>query len=339
MSVAETIMNWKQQTVLVTGGAGFIGSHLCHALQERDASVVVLDNFSTGNNKNLSEISKDITVVDGSVTDETAVEEAMTGCDTVIHQAFPYGQSGMGLDDQYIDTGIDGTFNVLERAVREDIDKVVYASSVAVYGVQEYVPLDEEHQTEPFLPYGTTKLAGEQYCRNFAQLYGLDTVSLRYFYAYGPRYAQFGHNALMAFLSRALDGKPLHVYGDGTQVRDYTYISDIVSGTLAATTADTSDGRAYNISHGTGVTIQDLAELVREVCQVDVEIQNVEPDHSRFSDDYCQIPVGMTKKENGEWIDERDYVADVTRAKDELNYEPSVELREGIKQTAGWIQS
>ena len=332
-------MNWERQTVLVTGGAGFIGSHLCHTLRNRGASVVVLDNFSTGITDNLSNFDSEVTVINGSVTDEAKVEQAMTGCDTVIHQAFPYGQSGMGLDDQYIDTGIEGTFNVLERAVREDIDKVVYASTVAVYGIQEYLPLDEEHPTEPFLPYGTTKLAGEQYCRNFARLYGLDTVCLRYFYAYGPRYARFGHNALMAFLSRALDNKPLHVYGDGTQIRDYTYVSDIVAGTLAATAANATDGRVYNISHGTGLTIRELAELVRDVCQTNVDIQNLEPSHARFSDDYCQIPVGMTTKEDGEWIDERDYVADVTRAREELGYEPVVDVREGVKRTAEWMRS
>lgn len=332
-------MNWEQQTVLVTGGAGFIGSHLCQALRVRGASVIVLDNFSTGTTDNLSNLDTGVTVIDGSVTDETAVEQAMTGCDIVIHQAFPYGKSGMGLNDQYIDTGIDGTFNVLEQAVREDIDKLVYASSVAVYGIQEYVPLDEEHPTEPFLPYGTTKLTGEQYCRNFARLYGLDTVTLRYFYAYGPRYAQFGHNALMAFLSRALNGEQLHVYGDGTQVRDYTYISDIIAGTLAATAAETSDGRVYNISHGTGLTIRELAELVRDACQATVEIQNVEPDRSRFSDEYCRIPVGMTTKEDSEWIDERDYVADVTRAQEELDYEPAVDVREGVRRTAEWMRS
>ena len=332
-------MNWEQQTVLVTGGMGFIGSHLCYALRERGASVVVLDDFSTGTTDNLSNLDTEVTVIGGSVTDETAVEQAMAGCNIVIHQAFPYGQSGMGLNDQYIDTGINGTFNVLERAVREDIDKLVYASSVAVYGIQEYVPLDEEHPTEPFLPYGTTKLAGEQYCRNFARLYGLDTVSLRYFYVYGPQYSNFGHNALMAFLSRALDGEQLHVYGDGTQVRDYTYISDVIGGTLAATAAKTSGGRVYNISHGTGLTIRELAELVRDVCQTTVEIQNVEPDRSRFSDEYCRIPVGMTTMEDSEWIDERDYVADVTRARQELDYEPAVDVREGVRRTAEWMRS
>jgi len=147
-----------------------------------------------------------------------------------------------------VEDGAIGTFNVLRAAVENKIRKVLYASTVAVYGRQEYLPIDEKHPKNPFLPYGATKLLGELYCSTIHNVFGIDTVSVRYFNVYGPRYATFDHSAMVNFLNRVVGNKELLIYGDGSQVRDYTYIDDIVNGTLLALKKDNTIGDVYNIA-------------------------------------------------------------------------------------------
>lgn len=152
-------MKLKGETILVTGGAGFIGSHICERLLKEGAEVVVLDDFSTGKLTNLDHIKKDLEIKRGKVEHYNDVSKAIKNCSIVIHEAFPYGKSGMGLDQQYIAEGVLGTYNVLKASVKNKVEKVVNASSVAVYGIPEYLPIDEKHPTKPFLPYGVTKYA------------------------------------------------------------------------------------------------------------------------------------------------------------------------------------
>jgi len=332
-------MKLKGKKVLVTGGAGFIGSHICERLLKEGAEVVVLDNFSTGKLVNLEMILKDIKIVKGKVENYNDVSKAIEGCDIVIHEAFPYGKSGMGLEEQYIEEGVIGTFNILKASVKNRIEKVVNASSVAVYGIPKYLPVDENHPINPFLPYGATKYSGELYCKTFSKLYGLDTVNLRYFYVYGSRYAQFDHSAMVNFLNRAIENKPLLIYGDGFQIRDYTYIDDVVEGTLLATTKDGTSGNDYNISFGEGITILELAKKVSEIVNEDIEIRFAEIKEYEYDDEYCVVPSGLTKKEGDKWIDERNYVGDISKAKRDLGYHPNVKLEEGIKRTAEWLRS
>lgn len=325
--------------ILVTGGAGFVGSHIAERLVQIGAEVVILDNFSTGKMSNLDFIKEDVEIIMGQVEDYHDVEKVTRGCDIIIHEAFPYGKSGMGLEEQYIEEGVLGTFNVLKAAVKNKVEKVVYASTVAVYGIPKYLPIDENHPIDPFLPYGATKYVGELYCKTFSKLYDIDTVSLRYFYVYGPRYAQFDHSAMVNFLNRALENKPLIIYGDGTQIRDYTYIDDVVEGTLLATLKENTNGEVYNISSGERITILELAQKIIKVANVNVEIKFAEPSEYRYSDQYCTIPVGLTTKIGDKWIDERNYIGDISKARKKLGYKPKVTLEEGIKKTFKWLKS
>lgn len=331
-------MKLEQKRVLVTGGVGFIGSHICESLLEEGASVIILDNFSTGKLANVEHIKNYMQIIKGSVENWEDISKAIKGCDIVIHQAFPHGKSGIGLNEQYTEAGVLGTFNVLKAAVENRVKKVIYASTVAVYGIPKYLPIDEKHPIDPFLPYGATKHVGELYCSTFSKLYGLNTVSLRYFYVYGPRYAQFDHSAMVNFLHRALENKPLLIYGDGSQIRDYTYISDVVEGTLLAIKKENAQGEVYNISSGGAITILELARKVVETTQKNVEIKAAEVDEYRYSDEYSAIPVGLTSKRGDKWIDERNYVGDISKAKGDLGYNPSVSLEEGIVRTMEWLQ-
>ncbi|MCL0060260.1 GDP-mannose 4,6-dehydratase, partial [Dehalococcoidia bacterium] len=318
---------------------GFIGSHICQRLLKEGAEVVVLDDFSTGKLTNLEHIKEDLKIFKGRIENYNDVSEAIKGCNIVIHEAFPYGKSGMGLEEQYIEDGVIGTFNVLKASVKNDVEKVVNASSVAVYGIPKYLPINEKHPINPFLPYGATKYVGELYCKTFSKLYGLDTASLRYFYVYGARYAQFDHSAMVNFLNRSLEDKPLLIYGDGSQIRDYTYIDDAVEGTLLAAMKENTLGATYNISYGEGVTISELAKKVAKIVDKDVEIRFAEAREYRYSDEYCIVPVGLTKKLDDKWVDERIYVGDISKAKKELNYNPKVRIEEGIKRTVEWLKS
>lgn len=331
-------MKLEGEKVLVTGGAGFIGSHISERLVRDGASVIVLDNFSTGKLTNLEHLKDDIEIIRCDVENYGDVLKAIKGCNIVIHEAFPYGKSGMGLDEQYIEAGAVGTFNVLKASVKNDVEKVVYASTVSVYGIAKHLPIDEEHPINPFLPYGATKYVGELYSATFSKLYGLDTVILRYFFVYGPRYAQFGHNAMVNFLHRVIRDKPLLIYGGGSQIRDYTYIDDAVDGTLLAMKKEKTQGGVYNISSGEGITILELAEKVVEITGKDIEIRFADSSEYRYSDSYCAIPIGMTSKRGNRWIDERNYVGDISKAKIQLGYNPSVSLEEGIKRTLEWLQ-
>lgn len=332
-------MEIKEKKILVTGGAGFIGSHLCERLLKQEAEVVVLDDFSTGKLSNLELIKKDIQLIEGKVENYLDVSKAIKGCDIVVHQAFPYGKSGMGLEEQYIEDGVIGTFNILKASVKNKVEKVVNASSVAVYGLPKYLPLDEKHSINPFLPYGATKYSGELYCKTFSELYGLDAISLRYFYVYGPRYAQFDHSAMVNFLNRAIKGYPLLVHGDGSQIRDYTYIDDIIEGTILAIIKEGRQGEVYNLSFGEGITILELAKKISKLTGKDIEIRFAEDKDYKYSDEYTQMPIGLTKKIGNKWVDERNYVGDISKAKKELGYSPKVRTEDGIKRTFEWLKS
>ncbi len=331
-------MRLRERRILVTGGAGFIGSHICEKLLREEAEVVLIDDFSTGRISNLDGIRDKIKIFKGKVENYDDVSKAIKDCDAVIHQAFPYGRSGMGLEEQHIEEGIVGTFNLLKASVKNNVEKIVNASSVAVYGIPKSLPVREDHPINPFLPYGVTKYSGELYCRTFSKLYGLDTVSLRYFYVYGPRYAQFDHSALVNFLNRAIENKPLLIYGDGTQIRDYTYVDDAVKGTLLALNKKNTMGAAYNISSGVGIKISDLAKTIMKSTAKSLEIRFAENKEYRFSDEYCKIPVGSTKRTGDKWFDERNYIGDITKATEELKYNPKVDIETGIGRTFRWLK-
>ncbi len=331
-------MEIKRKKILVTGGAGFIGSHLCERLLKEGTEVVILDDFSTGKMANLKKIADSTTIRRGNIANRQIIKKVVKGCDVIVHMAFPYGRTGMGLKEQYIEDGTVGTYNILKSATEHNVQKVIFASSVAVYGIPQYLPIDENHPINPFLPYGATKRAGELYCSTFSKLYGLDTVSLRYFYIYGPRYSTFDHSALVNFINRAIQKKPLLIYGNGLQIRDYTYIDDAINGTILAIKKDNIQGKIYNISSGVKISILELAQKIKKIIGKGVKIRFAKNDQYRYIP-YCKVPIGMTGKKGSKWIDERNYTANLSLSKKELGYNPRIDLDEGIKKTIDWLTS
>ena len=294
---------------LVTGGGGFIGSHIVDALVGAN-EVRVLDDFSSGTRDNLP---ADVEVVEGDVRDEAVLARATEGVDLVFHEAAIVSVTE-SVEDPLGTHAVNATggLAVLEAARREDA-RVVLASSAAVYGDPERVPISETDPLRPTTPYGLQKLALDRYAAQYHDLYGLETVALRYFNVYGPRSAGGPYAGVISvFLDQARGGRDLTVDGDGTQTRDFVHVDDVVRANLLAATTD-AVGEAYNVGRGEATTIRELAERVREVVGSDSTIVHTDPrpgdiDHS---------------------------TADLSRARSGLGYEPSVPLEEGLRSLAG----
>ena len=287
-------------TVLVTGGAGFVGSHIAQALAD-DCTVRVIDDLSAGSRERVPD---GVTYIEGDLRDTGALVPAADGVDYVFHQA---GLSSVPesvrrpLDSH--GRNVEATLDVLEAA-RENDARLVFASSAAVYGDPETVPTAEDEPTEPTSPYGVDKLAADHYTRLYHDRYGVETVALRYFNVYGP-----GQNAgvIDAFLDAARAGDPITVEGDGEQTRDFVHVDDVVRANLAAATTD-DVGRAYNVGTGERTRIDDLAALVRELTDADVEIRH-------------------TDARSG---DIQHSCADISRARGLLGFSPQVTLENGL---------
>lgn len=294
----------RDKTVLVTGGAGFIGSHLVDALTPHN-EVRVLDNFSSGDRANLPE---DVTVVEGDIRDPIALQRAARGVDIIFHHAAVVSVSrSVDAPRRSNDTNLDASLLVLEQARQEDA-RVVVASSAAVYGHPDELPVSETASTEPTSPYGIQKLALDQYTRLYEDLYDLQTVALRYFNAYGPRQQGPYSGVISTFLEQARAGEPITIEGDGEQTRDFVHVSDIVRANLrAATTEDT--GEAYNIGTGTRTSIRQLAETIKDATD-------------------SSSPIVHRDSRPG---DIRHSGADITRAKRTLEFESRVGLECGIR--------
>jgi len=338
-------MTIQDKRILVTGGAGFVGSHLCERLVELGAKVVVIDNFSTGKSENLNNIKDDIEVIVGDISEYGQVDKAVEGCDYVFNLAYPYGVDGLGLHQAYIDTGVQGTFNLLKASTIHKVKKLVNVSSVSAYGIvtesngdRLKKRISEDMSGRHFLHYGITKLSGENYCKIFPTSFGLDTLSLRYFYVYGPRYATYDHSALIKFLTRCKEGKDLKLFGDGLQLRDYTYVSDVVEGTIQSLNCR-GNGEVYNLSGGGESNIVDLAKLVIKTTNADVDIKRITERDLVFDDEWVRIPFrgGVTKLTDEGWVDERNYVADISKANKDFGYKPKVSLEQGVKKMWEWL--
>ncbi|MFB6130765.1 MAG: NAD-dependent epimerase/dehydratase family protein [Salinigranum sp.] len=292
------------RTVLVTGGGGFVGSHLVDALCERN-DVRVIDDFSTGARENVAAAAD---VVEGDVRDGETLRRAMDGVDLVFHEAaIASVRRSVERPVESHEINLDATVELLEAARREDA-RVVLASSCAIYGRPEEVPLREETPTRPTSPYAIQKLALDQYARQYHERYGLETVPLRYFNVYGPRQPATEYSGVIGiFVDRALSGDPLTVHGDGEQTRDFVHVSDVVRANLLAATTDRI-GEAFNVGTGESVTIRALAETVVEATDSDSEIVH-------------------TGAREG---DIRRSEADISRARRALGYEPTTSLSEGL---------
>jgi UDP-glucose 4-epimerase len=311
----------SSKAVVVTGGAGFIGSHVAAELLRRRYRVIVLDDLSSGKLENVRHLigpsshrgqsRNSLEFVHGSITDLPLAKNVLQGVDYVFHQAaIPSVPRSIENPQATHEANITGTLNVLLAATDNGVKKVVYASSSAVYGDTPTLPKTEDMFPNPQSPYAVSKLAGEYYCRVFHQVYGLPTVCLRYFNVYGPRQDPSSQYAAVipAFIQKALDGKPPIIFGDGRQTRDFTFIRDVVDANILA--AETDAAGVYNIGRGERVSINKLARLVIKLVGNKVTPVHREPRPG----------------------DVRHSLADISRAR-QFGYNPRYSLGEGLKET------
>lgn len=303
--------------LVVTGGAGFIGSHLAEELAKKGYYVTILDDLSTGKMENIEELLKhnNVEFIKGSVTNLPLLQEVFKDVRFVFHQAaIPSVPRSVDSPQSSHEVNITGTLDVLLSARDNHVSKVIYASSSSVYGDTRILPKREDMLPSPLSPYAVTKLAGEYYCHVFHQVYGLPTVCLRYFNVYGPRQDPNSQYAAVIprFIKRIYEGNSPIIFGDGEQTRDFTFIKDAVEANILAAESDACG--LFNISRGKGVTINRLAELVIELVGNKVEPIHEEPRPG----------------------DIRHSLADVSKAK-AFGYEPKYDLTVGLAETIRWF--
>jgi len=302
------------RNVVVTGGAGFIGSHLTEALVRGGYHAIVIDDLSSGKLDNIKDLLCEVKFVKGSIIDFPLLKELFHDVDYVFHQAAISSVPRSIENPQAThDANASGTLNVLLAASQNNVKKVIYASSSSVYGDVPVLPKKEDMTPHPLSPYAVAKLAGENYCRVFWQVYQLPSVSLRYFNVYGPRQNPNSQYAAVIpqFIRRVLEGNPPIIFGDGEQTRDFTFVRDVVEANILAVQSDACG--LFNISRGESITINRLAELV-----IDLVGNKVEPI-------YEEPRLG----------DIRHSFADISKAK-AFGYEPKYGLRNGLAETIRW---
>jgi UDP-glucose 4-epimerase len=321
LDAREGCKEGPEMRALVTGGAGFVGSHVVDRLLAEGAEVRVLDDFSTGRRQNLKHAASAVEVLEGDVRDADLVRRAAHGCEVILHQAaLPSVPRSIADPMASHQVNVTGTLNVLIAARDENVRRVIYASSSSVYGFNPELPKSESATPLPMSPYAAAKLAGESYCASFGNVYGLETVALRYFNIFGPRQDPGSeYAAVIPRWATALSaGRPPTIFGDGEQSRDFTYIENVVDANMAAVVAPDAPGHVFNIACGRRTTLNALArELIARIGT------NVEPT-------YWPERAG----------DVRHSLADVSKAAQILGYTPKVDLREGLALTvAGYIDS
>jgi UDP-glucose 4-epimerase len=300
--------------VLVTGGAGFIGSNLVRRLLERGDEVRVLDDLSTGRAANLAELETDVEILEGDLRRADRVEAATAGADLVFHQAaLPSVQRSIEDPVATGEVNVLGTLNVLAAARDLNVRRVVVASSSSIYGTGNAVPWSESAPPDPSSPYAVSKLAAERYAVSFSRMYELETVALRYFNVYGPRQDPGSPYAAVvpSFISAVAAGEPVTIYDDGEQSRDFTFVADVVEANLLASEAPDVDGTVVNVAAGRPLTVHALAESVGEVLGRPVERR------------YLPARAGEA----------RDSWADIGAARRLLRYEPRFALEDGLRLT------
>ncbi len=306
--------------ILVTGGAGFIGSHITHALVKRGDRVRVLDNLCTGFKKNLAEIANDVEFIEGDVADESIVARAMQGVELVYHEA-ALASVPMSIEKPLATNHacVTGTVNILHQAVKAGVKRVVYAASSSAYGDRPYSAKRETDLPQVLSPYAAAKLAGELYLQAFHHSFGIETVGLRYFNVFGPRQdpASPYSAVIPLFVTRLLSGQRPLVYGDGGQSRDFTFIANVVQGNLLAGDADGVAGQVLNMADGRRTTLLQLLELLAKLLGVPA------------NPDFQPPRVG----------DVRESLADISQARKLLGYEPATSLEDGLAQTIEYYRS
>ncbi len=305
------------RVALVTGGAGFIGSHLAEGLLARGFRVRVLDDLSSGRLENLAPVRERIELIEGDVSRRADVDAAMAGVDVVFHEAaIPSVQRSVEDPAESHRVNLEGTLLALESARKAGVRRFVFAGSSSAYGDSEALPKHEEMRADPLSPYAAQKLASESYCRVFAGCYGLHTVVLRYFNVYGPRQDPSSpYSGVISLFIRALLAKePPMIYGDGEQTRDFVFVHDVVEANLRAATVDVKPGAVFNVAGGARVSINELFRTIRAA--IGGAGRSIEPRHA---------PARAG--------DVRHSLADLSSARSELGFEPSVSLVEGVRRT------
>ncbi|MCK4527246.1 SDR family oxidoreductase [candidate division WOR-3 bacterium] len=309
--------------IVITGGAGFIGSHIAESCAKDGYEVVMIDNLDDYyspelKKKNIEYVLKsgNATFVHGDVTDldffRTVIDRDV---EYVFHEAAQAGVR-ISVENPFKPNNINvlGTLNVLQASLEVDVERVINASSSSVYGKVEYLPFDEKHPTQPVSPYGVSKLAAEHYCRVFYEVYGISTVSLRYFTVYGPRMRP--DLAISIFTGKMLNDEPITIFGDGEQTRDFTYIEDIIKVNMKLLDTNRADGKVMNIGSGNRISVNELATNLKKIIGSSSEVN------------YAEVQRG----------DAKHTLADVGLAKELVGYEPSVSIDEGLRRFVEWFR-
>ncbi len=303
---------------LVTGGAGFIGSTIASGLAASGARVRILDDLSTGHRENVEEITGDVDFVQGNVADEAVLQRVLEGVELVFHEAaIPSVPRSVENPRQTHTASVDGTFSLLLAARDKKVRRLVYAASSSAYGDQPSLPKSEEMLPDPLSPYAVAKLVGEYYCQVFAHVYGIETISLRYFNVFGPRQdpgSQYS-GVVSRFISALCNDERPVIYGDGEQSRDFTYIDNVVDANLKAASARHGSGKVINIANGERISLNKLLQELKTLInkpEIDAE--------------YREPRIG----------DVRHSLADISRARELLGYEPLIGLRAGLQKTIDW---
>jgi UDP-glucose 4-epimerase len=305
---------------LITGGAGFVGSHIATALVDAGARVRVVDDLSTGYLKNLRHIESKIDFIEGSVADPAILRRALSDVELVFHQAaIPSVPRSVDRPTESHDASVNATFALLLGARDQKVRRVVYAASSSAYGDQPELPKREDMRPAPLSPYAVGKLVGEYYAQVFTNVYGLETVSLRYFNVFGPRQdpgSQYS-GVISRFMSALMNGEQPIIYGDGGQSRDFTFVSNVVDANMRAAESPNAVGKVINVANGRQVTLNELLEIMKKVTGKSAVAARYEP-----------VRVG----------DVRHSLADISLARSLLGYEPKVGLEEGLRLTLDWWQ-
>jgi nucleoside-diphosphate-sugar epimerase len=303
--------------VLVTGGAGFIGSNLVRALLERGDDVRVLDNFSTGNRANLEGL--DVDIVEGELRSYERVHNAVRTTEVVYHLG-ALGSVPRSVQDPLTSSAVnvEGTLNVLLAARDEGVRRVVFSSSTSVYGSTRHLPTTEDAAPDPISPYGVAKLAAERYCISFSRVYeSLESVVLRYFNVFGPRQSPFSQYAAVVprFVTAIHAGEPIEIHGDGEQSRDFTYVGNVVDATILAGGAAGASGEMFNVAAGSPASVNRIADTIGAILGKPVERRHLPPRAG----------------------DIRDSWADLSKAGRVLGYAPEVALEDGLRRTVEYL--
>lgn len=305
---------------LVTGGAGFIGSNIVEELVKQGEKVRVLDNFSTGRRENIEPLLKNIELLEGDVRNQETVVKAIQGVDFVIHEAaLPSVPRSIKDPISTNEVNVKGTLHVLQAAKRAGVKKVVFASSSSVYGDNEILPKREDMPASPLSPYAVSKLAGEKYCQIFHTIYNLPTVCLRYFNVFGPKQnpdSQYSA-VIPKFISLTFEEKPLEIYGDGLQSRDFTYVSNVVQATILAAKTNKNVHGVINVGCGGKHSVLDIVTAINEMLK-----KNVKSYHTEFQK-----------------ADVRHSFADIAKAQKVLGYRVEVKFQQGLERTIEYFKN